>query len=162
MVTILQHDVAVNFIYPFLLMFFLVFAILEKTKILGEEKKQINALVAFVIGLIFVSVLSPKEVVNNLILFLTIAIVIVFIVLLLWGFIAGEEGLKWGNAPKALKWIIGIAIIIAVVIAVLWAAGVTGIIDSLFNQSWSNDVWTNIIFVVIVAIALAIILGSKK
>ena len=49
---ILQHETLTSFVYPFLLIFFIVFAILEKTKIFGEEKKQVNAFVAFVIGLI--------------------------------------------------------------------------------------------------------------
>ena len=53
--TLLQHPVLTNFVYPFLIVFFIVFAVLEKTKLFGEEKKQLNALTAFVIGLIFVS-----------------------------------------------------------------------------------------------------------
>jgi multisubunit Na+/H+ antiporter MnhB subunit len=57
MTTILQAPLLIDFIYPFLLIFFIVFAILEKSKLFGDEKKQLNALVALVIGLIFISII---------------------------------------------------------------------------------------------------------
>jgi len=166
--TFLQSPVLTNFVYPFLLIFFIVFAILEKTNLFGEGKKQINALVAFVIGFIFVSAIFPKVMVNNLILFLTIAIVVVFVVLMLWGFIMGSEGTKiFENAPKGVKWAIGIFIIIAVTIAVLWAAGVniSSFFDRLFHATWSSTFWTNLVFIIVVAAALAVVLmggGGKK
>jgi hypothetical protein len=161
--TILQSPVLTKFVYPFLLMFFIVFAILEKTKVLGSDKKQINALVAFVIGLIFVSAVYPKMVVENMILFLTIAIIIVFVVLLLWGFVAGEEGLKFEKAPKFLKWVIGIAVVIAVMLATLWATGTGfGFFENLFSKA-NKTFWTNAFFILIIAAALAAVLaGGKK
>ena len=163
--TFLESPVLTKFVYPFLLIFFIVFAILEKTKIFGEGRKQINALVAFVIGFIFVSAIFPKEMVSNLILFLTIAIVIVFVVLIIWGFIMGEEGAKiFENSPKGLKWAIGIFILIVVAIAVLWAAGVdtASFVDRVFHAEWSGALWTNIVFIVVVAAALAIVLSTGK
>lgn len=162
-VTFLQSPVLTKFVYPFLLIFFIVFAVLEKTKIFGDNKKQLNALIAFVIGFIFVSVVFPKEMATNLILFLTIAMVVIFVVLLLWGFVMGEKGTNvFDNAPKGLKWAIGIFIIIAVLFAVLWAAGVdTGeFFDRLFHNSWSSTFWTNFIFIVLVVIALAVVLAT--
>ncbi len=39
---------------PFLLIFTLIFAVLQKTKILGEEKKNINTMIALVIALLVV------------------------------------------------------------------------------------------------------------
>ena len=160
--TILQHEIFTRFAFPFLLMFFIVFAILEKTKLLGEGKKQLNALISFVIGLIFVSAVYPTLVVNNLILFLTVALVVVFVALLLWGFIFGDikEGFK---IQGWMKWVLGIIVGIAVVIAVLWATGVQGkVIDFLFRQGWSNTFWTNALFIVVIAIALALMIKKSK
>lgn len=156
----LQNVIFTKFALPFLLIFFIVFAILEKTKVFGEDKKQINALIAFVIGLIFVSVAYPKEVVGNLILFLTVALVVVFVILMLWGFATGGE-LKIESS--GLKVGIGIVVLIAVVLAVLWATGIQGgVFDLLFYQSWSGTFWTNVIFVVAIAGALALVLRSGK
>ncbi len=157
--TLLQHPILTEFVYPFLLMFFIVFAILEKTKVLGD-KKQINALVAFVIGLIFVSALYPKMVVENMILFLTIGLIIVFVVLMLWGFIAGEDGLKFDKIPDPLKWVLLGIVIVAVVLGALWASGVGfGIFDNIFGPNTSNF-WTNVLFIVIIAVALAVVIKS--
>lgn len=159
--TILQSDVLTKFVYPFLLVFFIVFAVLEKTKILGEGRKQLNALISFVIGLIFVSAVFPKIVVGNLILFLTIALVIMFVVLLLWGFVAGgKEGFE---PSKGVKTFLMIVIGIAVVIAVFWALGVgEGFFGFLFSSSWSKLFWTNFLFIVVIAVALAFVLLGKK
>jgi len=122
--TILQSEILTKFVYPFLLIFFIVFAVLEKTKVLGDDRKQLNALVAFVIGLIFVGTVFPKLVVQNMILFLTVALVIVFVVLLLWGFVSsGKEGFE---ISKGLKTFLFIVLGIAVVVAVFWAVGVGG------------------------------------
>lgn len=161
METLLQHEILTGFVYPFLLMFFLVFAILEKTKLLGEDKKQLNALLAFVIGLIFTAAVKPKVMVENLILFMTIAIAIVFVVLLLWGFISG--GSNGFQIEKWMKWLLWILGGIAVFIAILWVTGVKGsIIDVVFGQDWSGAFWTNFIFIIIIALALAIVLVKGK
>lgn len=157
--TILQHWILTRFAYPFLLIFFIVFALLEKTKILGDDKKQLNAMVAFVIGLIFVSVVYPSLVVENLILFLTVALVVLFIGLLLWGFAVGGDA---KITSKGVKIAMAIVIVLAVVVALLWAMGIEGsTFDFLFRQSWSSSFWTNAIFVIAIAVALAIALGAK-
>ena len=159
--TILQHEVLTSFAYPFLLIFFVVFAILEKTHVLGENK-QLNALVSFVIGLIFVSALQPKLIVGNMILFLTVALVVMFVALLLWGFVSGED-LKTDILSEGGKKVAIAVVAIAVVIAVLWATGTySGAVDLLFGQSWSDTFWTNVIFVVAIAVALAIVLKDSK
>ncbi|MFH1326588.1 MAG: hypothetical protein ABIH59_00485 [archaeon] len=158
--TILQHWVLTKFVYPFLLIFIIVFGVLEKTKLFGDGKKQLNAIAAFVVGLIFVAVLSPKDIINNLILFLSIALVVVFIVLLLWGFVTGGEA-KFDH--KAVKIIAGILIIIAVLVAVFVATGVWDeVYDTLFKQDWSEDLWTNVIFIFVIAGAITAVLLSSK
>jgi len=162
--TIFQHWIFTRFALPFLLVFFIVFAVLEKTKLLGDDKKQLNALLAFVVGLVFVGAVYPTEVVGNLILFLTVALVVVFVILLLWGFVFGSFEKKEGFVPKDwMKWILGIAIGIAVVAAVLWATGAEQkVVDLFFNQDWSNTFWINVLFIVAVAVALALVLRKTK
>ena len=159
--TIFQSNIATQFIYPFFLIFFIVFAVLEKSKILGDGKKQLNAFLAFVIGLIFVSAVFPKIVVGNLILFLTIALVVVFVVMLLWGFVAsGDKGIE---ISKPLKNWFMVLMGIAVFIAVLWALGVgQSFFDFLFKSGWSNVFWTNFLFIVVIAIAIALVLRKTN
>lgn len=156
-----QNVIFSKFILPFLFIFFIVFAILEKTKVLGEHK-QINALVAFVIGLIFVGVAFPKEVVENLILFLTVALVVLFVVLILWGFLVGGE-INMSSLGPGIKWATGIFVSAVVFIAVLWATGFDlGLIGALFYQPWSETFWTNALFIVLIGAALALVIRGSK
>lgn len=155
---IFQNEILTNFIYPFFLLFFIIFAILEKTKILGDGKKQLNALVALIISLIFVSVAYPKMVVGNMILFLTVALVVVFVALLLWGFISGSE-LKEGGTflDGKVKKVLAVVVVVAVIFAVLWA---TGLSDAFFGTitgfDFSGTFFTNVMFIIVVAVALAV------
>lgn len=165
--TILQHWIFTRFALPFLLIFFIVFGILEKTKLFGPEKKQLNALIAFVVGLILIAATSPTLTITNLVLFLTVAIVVLFVALLLWGFVSGEKGLEFGNAPRALKWFIGVVIVVAVVLALFWALGteVTAfevISNFFFKNDWSKGFWTNLAFVVVIIVALVLVLRKTK
>ena len=162
--TILQSTVVSKFILPFLLIFFIVFAILEKTKLLGDGQKQLNALISFVISLIFVGAVFPKEVVGNLVLFLSVAIVVVFVTLLIWGFVGGGDKVELSGNVKKLA---GVGVLIAVIIAVLWAVGIKlaeassffdDLVNILFYQSWSSSFWTNALFIVVIAVALALVL----
>lgn len=161
--TILQHWVFTQFILPFLLIWTITFALLQKTKILGEGKQQLDAIVAFVIGLIFVSAVFPKVVVSNLILFLTVSIIVMFVGLLLWGFISGGEIKTDFLSHNGLRWFAGIGIFIAVIIAVFWATGVwDDVVSLLFKQSWSSSFWTNASFIVVIAVALAVVLKGAS
>jgi hypothetical protein len=118
-----------------------------------------------VIGLIFVSAVFPKIIVENLMLFLSIALVVVFVALLLWGFISGSKEIKFeGKVATFLGIILGIGI----VIAVLWASGIgsSGFLvkawDFLFNSSWSGSFWTNVVFVLLIGGAIAAVLVKGK
>ena len=160
--TILQHWILTKFAFPFFIIFFLVYALLEKTKMLGEDRHQLNAMLAAVIGLVFVGFAYPKSIVENLILFLTVAIVIMFIALLLWGFVAGGEFGKDFLSHPGLRWTIGIVIVVGMIVVVLWAMGIdNSAIDLFFKQSWSGTFWTNVTFIIVIAIALAIALKSE-
>lgn len=133
-----------------------------KTKIFGDKNPQLNAFIAFIVGLVFVAAIEPKLIVENLVLTLTVAIVVVFIILLLWGFVAGEGGLKFENAPNALKWFVGIVFVIFALAALLWATGAQGgFFDFLFRQGWSSDFWTNFAFLAVIIIALVVVLKKN-
>ena len=63
----LQSSGFYEFALPFLLVFTIVFAILEKTKLFGDDKKNINLIIGIVVGLI---VVNQFEIVDRLNLFL--------------------------------------------------------------------------------------------
>lgn len=162
----LQNTIFTAFLLPFLLIFFIGFAILQKTKVLSDNG-QLNAFISLVIGFIFVAAFNYSSVVNNLVLFLSIGLVIIFVTMLLWGFISGGEGSLFSK-PGGLRTILMIALFIAVIIGVIWSFGIplTGgqgsVTDLLFNQVWSQPFWTNLIFVILIGIALALVIGMGR
>jgi hypothetical protein len=94
---------------------------------------------------------------------LTISIVVVFVTLLLWGFVMGEEAKIPSGASKGIKWAAGIVIILAVIGALIWATGIdSAAFNFLFRQNWSSSFWTNAAFVVVVAIAIALVVRKGK
>jgi len=157
-----QSSLFVDYLLPFFLIWTIVFAILQKTKLLGDGKTQIDALVSAVIGLIFIGALYPKQLVGNMILFLTVAMIIIFVVLLLWGFATGGN-LSQPFTNKGMNWFFGILIGLSVISALLYFSGYNSILSSfLYGQDWSSPFWSNIFFIIIVAVVLAFILKTKK
>ncbi len=159
--TIFQNPIFTRFILPFAIIVSIIYAVLEKTKLLGEDKHQLNAIIAFSIGLLFVSFVSPTLIIQNMILFLSIAIIMLFVILLLWGFIFGKkEGFE---LEKGMKITLGAIVGVAFAFGILWATGMLGkIVDILFKQKWSGTFWTNFLFILIVVVSLVIILSKKK
>jgi len=166
MSTILQSELLVNFLYPLLLMFFITYGVLEKTNILGSGKSQLNAGVALVVGLIFVGAVFPKIVVANLIQFMTIGLVIIFVGLMLWGFVSGSDMKSGTSVPKWAAWII----MLALFFAVIWATGLGGglakgisaLFGWIFDSGWSSAFWTNAIFIGVIAISIAVVLKGTS
>lgn len=153
--TFLNYSIISDFLLPFLLVFFIIFAILERTKIFGADKKQLNALTSFVIGLIFVTAVYPKLVVSNLILFLTVAIVAIFVILLIWGFIFGDT-----KSPLEHGLVLGLGIIATIVFigAVIWATGLYNTFGNYFSSGTGSAIITNAVFLIVIGIALALVL----
>ena len=114
---ILQETGFYDYLLPFLLVFSIIFAILEKTKIFGIDKEEkprtnINVVLSFVIALI---VIVQTEIVNIINIYLS-KMALVMIVILIFMLVIGMLG---GDVDKA-KGIPMFGVIIAVV-AVIWA-----------------------------------------
>lgn len=80
-----------NYFLPFLLIFAIIFAILEKTAILGEGKTNINVVVAVVTGLLLV---AQQDIVNIILLFMprvSLIIVVILMFLLVIAMLAGKK-----------------------------------------------------------------------
>ena len=160
MATIFSLPIFSEIILPFLLVFAIIFAILEKTKILGDDKKQINAIIALAVGLLLLAFEEPRMIIGKLVPFLAVAAVVILIFMLLYGFVGGT---KEGGLSKGLTITFGIFIAIALVVAVLW---VTGAWDKTYtfltSGDWANDIWINFIFIAVVVGAIAAVIASSK
>ena len=97
---------------PFLLVFTIVFAVLEKTRILGEDKKNFNVIIALVVGALLVSQTALVEIINLFIPRVSLFIVIGLMLMLLIGLFGG--GGEWTG------FMFSIAAIVSV-IGIIWA-----------------------------------------
>jgi len=164
--TILSSPLAVRVIYPFLLVFTLVFAVLQKSKILGDDKKQVDSLVALSIALIVIAFSWSTDVIINLMPFLAVSLVILLVFMILYGFVASVDD-KGLELHSGIKWGIFALIVIALIIMVLLVTGQwERIYYSLFIDYSGNSVLSNIILLVIVLGAMAVVIfpfrGGKK
>jgi len=160
-ITILQSEFVTQLILPFLLIFTIIFAILDRTKILGEGKKQINAIISFVIALIFVSFSYAVGIIVNLMPVLAVVVVVILIFMILYGFAAGG---KEFSMPKGLKITFGILIGLVLIIALLYFTGYWDNVTDYWDEfvSGGNNVLTNIIFIAIIIGAIAVVLSTGK
>jgi hypothetical protein len=158
--TIFSNNIWSKVVLPFLLIFTLVFAVLEKSKVLGEGKRQVNALVALSIGLIVVLFGYAIYVINYMIAFLAVALVVIVVFMILTGLVHKEGEFKFSdNVKLALMWIIGIG----VGIAAFYFTGAWGFFyEKLMGPSSSSSLVTNTIFVIVIVAVVAIVLYGGK
>lgn len=144
--TFLQELGVYDVLLPFLLVFTIMFAILEKTKILGTEKidgkeytkKNINAMVAFVAGFLVIASTQLVSVINETVANVVLVLVLAISFLLLVGVFYGSEEFTLKNSPNWLKFFMVLMFIGVVVIflnAMGWLGQVFGFF-SLWNAEW--------------------------
>ncbi len=158
--TILTSPIFTEMVLPFVLIFTVVFAILQKTQILGKGKKQIDAIVSLSIGLIVVSYANAVGIINDLMPFAAVSVVIILIFLLLYGMVFKEGEF---DLSKKVKNVFGALAALAVTIAVLTITGAWNYIqDNWLGGESQSAIVTNIIFIVMVVVAIGIVMSSGK
>lgn len=161
-------------VLPFLLVFSIVFAILEKTKILGVEKiegseytkKNINALVSFVVSFLVVAstrlVAAINEAVANVVLLLLLSITFL---LLVGSFFSNEEEVYlqggWRNMFMVIMFV---GIIFIFLHAIKTEDGTPWLIYlwELVAGSWSTNIVSSIILLIIIIVFMIYLTSSPK
>lgn len=144
-----------DIILPFILIFTVVFGILEKTKIFGTEKikdkeypkKNLNAMVAFVIAFF---VVAAKEVVASLKASLPlVALILVAAIsffMLFGAMFSGEKIFQMWDANKPLAYTLAIIFFISVILIFFYAVGWLNAIIAWFALRPDYDILIYIIF----------------
>ncbi|VVB78640.1 Uncharacterised protein [uncultured archaeon] len=151
----------VEYVLPFVLVFTLMFAILQKTKLLGDEAKRVNAIIGLVVGLLLVAFKQPRDIVVVLMPFLAVFATVLLVFMLLYGFIVGKKdgdvlGYWWKVAFAAILSISFIVFLLAVTgyFNIVW--------NFLFNTSQGSAIWMNaILLAIIVGAVVAVVRGEK-
>ncbi len=150
------YDVAL----PFLLVFVIVFGILQKVNLFGEKSKNLNAVVALVAGLVFLQNTFLVFTLQRYLARMSFALVVFLMFLLLIGIFAGKyKGLKNGALTTAF---------VVSIIVMVWALsseffGMPGEDD--FFQWWDSIdpvTKTTFWFVVVIILVISFALGGSE
>ena len=159
--TILSSPLFVEVILPFLLVFTVTFAVLQKSKVLGDGKKQADALVALAVGLILIAFGNAVGIIIQLTAFLGVGLVILMVLMVLMGFMAKEGDFE---LPGWMHKGLGILVLVAVIIVVLILTGAWDwIYDWIFTVDTDGSaVAANVIFVVgVIGAIVAVLAGGR-
>jgi hypothetical protein len=157
---LLISPIFMEFILPFVFVFTLIFAILEKSQLLGEGKKQINAMLGLVVGLVLIAFPFARNIIVTLLPFLAVTAVILLVFMLLYGFAGGK---KEGDVlDKKLKIAFGILIGIGLVIVLLYATGLLGPVWNYFYYSGDGSViFINVLLIAVIIGAVISVVRDK-
>ena len=156
----------VDVLLPFLLIFTVIFAILEKTKILGEGKRNMNIGISFIFALLvviphvtgnFPAGFDPVAIINAALPAVSLLVVAIISLMILIGVFAHDR-LMFGMAAPG--WV-GLFSIVALVFifgsaAGWWNAGFLGFLDNIFG----SDVVAIVIMLLVFGIIIAFVTGG--
>ncbi len=142
-------------VLPFLLVFVVVFAVLQKTKILGSAKKDLHAVVALVFGLMVVGVPQVVGVVLNIIPVVAVIIIILLSWMLTYGFVGGT---KDGEVSPA--WKVAFQVILSLVFLGLIAWS-TGLYKLALGKAWANQIGSTLLLIGAIAAVISIVVSGK-
>lgn len=146
-----------DIILPFLLIFTIVFAILEKTKVLGLEKvegkeytkKNLNAMVAFVIAFLVIASTQLVAVINSVMANVVLLLILAVCFLMLVGVFFGDKEFTLKDFPAWTKFFM-VLMFIGVVVIFLNALDWLQYIAAIFVY-WNEEWAALIIFLVVIA-----------
>src|SRR3989344_257782 len=125
-----------DIILPFILVFTLIFAILEKTEIFGKDKKNLNAIASFAIAFFVVGATNIVPVLKDALPMISLVLVVIISFMLLYGSLhTGKEEFKLGG----YRTLIGVIAFFAVILIF------AGSIRDESGDSWLKVIWDYIV-----------------
>ena len=77
---------------------------------------------------------------------------------MIWAFVGGKAEISEGKVKKAAA----VVILIAMIGAVIWATGFYTTLFEFFTNNVNSTIWINALFIIVIAVALALVLGKKN
>lgn len=158
---------------PFILVYAVVFAVLEKSAIFSKsdndkQSRSVNSVIAFVFGLFVVASIQTVKVLQGLIINIVVVIIFILVVLILMGFIFGKDYFEHlfkdsdGKVKKGIVWTVA-GVVLLVATGVLFA--VLGVWEwlSKYNLGISgDDVTSAIVVITIIAVLVWVTKGNDN
>ncbi|MCH8004384.1 MAG: hypothetical protein IH934_07195 [Nanoarchaeota archaeon] len=158
----------VDVLLPFLLIFTLLFAVLDKTKILGEGKRNMNVGIAIIFALLtviphvtgnFPAGYDPVAIINAALPSVSLVIVAVVALMILIGVFAHDRVMLGMTAPG---WVgifsVGVLIFIFGSAAGWWTTGFLDTLDNFFG----SDIIAISIMILVFGIIIAFVTGGGE
>jgi hypothetical protein len=155
---IFEHPFFTQMLLPFLLVFIVVFAILQKSKVLGDGKAQIDSLAALVIGLITITFAYQTGIIVRLMGWLAVGVAVILVFLILYGFVAGDLS----KTPDWMKITFGILAGLFTIGVIIYVTDLKTIFMGWFEGAGKDGVLMNIILVALVAGAVITTVATSK
>jgi len=158
----------VDILLPFLLIFAILFAVLEKSHILGADKRNLNTMLALIISLIVVvphatgnypAGYDPINIINAALPSVSVIVVAIIMLLIMIGLFAHDKVLLGVTMPGWIALISIVAIIMIFGSAAGWyASGFNNWLESVFG----SDALAIVIMVLVFGVIIAFITTSGK
>lgn len=142
-------------ILSFLVVFVAVFAVLVKTKIVGENK-WIQLFLSFIVATIFVTASSARQFVINVTPWFAVFVLLLFFVLALIGFSGKMEFLE-----KGIGVVFAIALLLLFLISAYFSFGETTHFVEFKDWLFTPKVWGALVLVIVSAIVSWVLVKSK-
>jgi hypothetical protein len=138
-----------QYVFPFLLIFALVFGILTKIQ-LFKENKAVNAIIALVVGFMSLQFSFVSNFFSQIFPRVGVGLAIILVILILVGLFVDPKS----NLINYV--LLGVGVIIVIVVLVQ-AAGATG----WSSGTWWVDNWQTIAGVIVIVVILGIVVGTS-
>lgn len=163
-------------VLPFLFVFTLLYAVLEKTKILGTEgekhvpKKNLNAMVSFAVALFVVAATNIVDIIRQSLPMVVLVLVVIISFLLLAGSFMGSEEFSFKDNTRwkgFLTVVMFLAVILIFMSLIKNEAGISWlnlILNYIKETLWTGPVISSIIFLAVIAgvIWFVVYAGKEK
>lgn len=157
---LIGNEFFTNVILPFVLVFTVVFAILEKTEA-ASKKRDINAIISLVIGLIVIGVPAAIGTIQKFIPIIAVLLVILFAWMLVFGFVGEKVKVTWSSGLQKF-FLVSLGLVLLA--AIMWAvASSTGLFDMVnVDKVISAQITQTILFIGAIVAVVAIVVSSTE
>ena len=150
----------VYYLLPFLFVFTLVFAVLQKSKLLGDDAQRVNLIIGLIIGALLIAFPFPRDIVVKLMPYLAVVLTIIFVFMLLYGFVIGKK--EGDMLNKGMKVVFGILIAVSLIVVLLIISGYWDLVFNFaFGGAGGGKVWINVLMIGIIAGAIIAVVRGE-
>ena len=156
-------------VLPFLLVFTIMFAIFERSNILGKDKQNLNAMAAFVIAFLVVASSQLVQTITQISSQVVVLVMMsVFFVIMVGVFSkegeVGKEGLKDGTWKTIFYTINGVGLLLIFLNAVKTDSGKTWLVVLVdwLNQFWTSAAVASVILVIVIILFIGWVIKPSE